>query len=259
MRCSNLQVKMQRFILASWLACGLVWLSLAGFVPAAELAPANQFTNSLGMRFASVPGTKVLFAIYETRIQDYQPFLAATRRAWSKPDFQQAPTHPVVNVTWMDAEAFCRWLTERERQAGLLAGRQRYRLPTDQEWSLAAGLGTEAGKTPEDRMKDLIVWPWGYYWPPQPGDGNYAPELGVDKFANTSPAGSFNPNRHGLYDLGGNVWEWCEDWYNEARVTKALRGGSFNDSQPTDLLAAYRFSGTMHLSNDDIGFRVVLE
>lgn len=215
--------------------------------------------NSLGMKFVSVPGAKVLFSIWETRGQDYQAFVEATGRAPATPDFPQTPDHPVVNVTWEDAMAFCNWLTTRERKAGRLTEKQRYRLPTDQEWSLAVGLAPETGQTPEDRMKNLIVWPWGYTWPPQPGDGNYAPELGVDKFANTAPVGSFKPNRFGIYDLGGNVWEMCDDWYNEARVTKALRGGSFHDSQPKDLLAAYRFSATVHLSNDDIGFRVVLE
>lgn len=249
--------------------CGRLWLIALGLgvmwsVGAAEPGPAagnatNLFENSLGMKFVGVPGLRARFAIYETRVRDYQQFAEAAGRAWEKPDFAQGPDHPVVNLTWEDAAAFCRWLTDRERKLGRLTDRQRYRLPTDQEWSAAAGLGSESGKAPEDRMKSLVVWPWGYYWPPQPGDGNYGPELAVDSFANTSPAGSFNPNRHGLYDLGGNVWEWCEDWYNEANVTKALRGGSFHDSQPKDLLAAYRFSGTMHLSNDDIGFRVVLE
>ena len=236
----------------------IVCLGAAVNLPAAQ-TNANSFTNSLGMKFAAVPGAKVLFAIWETRVQDYQAFAEATSRPWAKPDFAQTPADPAVNVTWDDAAAFCQWLTARERKTGVLTDKQRYRLPTDQEWSLAVGLAPEAGPTPEDRMKGLIIWPWGYAWPPQPGDGNYAPELGVDKFTNTSPVGSFKPNRFGLYDLGGNVWEMCDDWYNGARVTKAFRGGSFHDSQPKDLLAAYRFSGTVHLGNDDIGFRAVLE
>lgn len=225
-----------------------------------EAQPATtSFTNSLEMRFVSVPSAKVLFSIWETRVQDYQAFATAAGRTLNKPDFDQTPADPVVNVTWDEAMSFCNWLTTRERMEHQITAQQRYRLPTDAEWSVAAGLGPETGRTPEERMKGMIVWPWGYTWPPQPGDGNYGPELGVDKFPNTSPVGSFKPNRFGLYDLGGNVWEMCDDWYNDARVTKAFRGGSFHDSQPKDLLAAYRFSGTVHLSNDDIGFRVVLE
>jgi len=254
---------------ARWGAPLRLGCCVTGFIVAATLAPAaadpslapsgtNAFTNTLGMRFISVPGTKVCFSIWETRVQDYQAFVEETQRPWRKPDFEQAPAEPVVNVTWEDAAAFCDWLTRRERKAGRLTDQQRYRLPTDPEWSVAVGLQAESGATPEDRMNASVIWPWGCTWPPQAGDGNYAPELGADTFRNTSPVGRFKPNHFGLCDLGGNVWEWCDDWYNEARVTKALRGGSFHDSQPRDLLAAYRFSGTMHLDNDDIGFRVVL-
>jgi formylglycine-generating enzyme required for sulfatase activity len=219
----------------------------------------NVFENTLGMRLVSVPGAKVWFSIWETRVCDYQAFARATGGALNPPDFPQTTNDPVVNVTWDDAMAFCNWLTAQDRKAGRLTDKQRYRLPTDQDWSVAAGLAAETGRTPEDRMKGLIIWPWGPPWPPQPGDGNYAPELGVDTFTNTAPVGSFKPNRFGLYDLGGNVWEFCDDWFNDARVTKSFRGGSFHDSQPKDLLAAYRFSGTVHLGNDDLGFRVVLE
>ena len=221
--------------------------------------PAPALENSLGMKFAKVPGTAVLFSIWETRVRDYRMFAEETRRPWSPPDFVQMPDDPAVNISWEDAEAFCRWLTARDRKAGCLTDKQRHRLPTDAEWSLAVGLGPEHGRTPEDRLQTSVVWPWGCAWPPRPGDGNYAPELETDRFTNTAPVGSFRPNQHGLFDLGGNAWEWCDDWYNDARVTKVLRGGSFHDSQPKDLLTAYRFSGTVHLSNDDIGFRVVLE
>ena len=226
---------------------------------APETGDAKMLENSLGMKLTPVPGVQVLFSIWETRVRDYQVFSQDTHRAWIRPDFAQTPDDPAVNVSWEDADAFCRWLTARERKAGRLTDQQRYRLPTDGEWNVAVGLRPEQGRTPEEKFQTAVVWPWGCAWPPQPGDGNYAPELEVDKFTNTSPVASFKPNRHGLFDLGGNAWEWCDDWYNDARVTKVLRGGSFHDRKPKDLLAAYRFSGTMHLSGDDIGFRVVLD
>jgi formylglycine-generating enzyme required for sulfatase activity len=231
-----------------------------GAEPVLRVKPAEPaFTNSLGMIFTSHSSSGLLFCAWETRVRDYEAFVKASNRSHTSPDFPQAPEHPVVNVTWEDADAFCRWLTTRERQSKLVGPKDRYRLPTDVEWSAAAGLALESGKYPEERMTNVVVWPWGAYWPPRGGEGNYAPELGVDKFEFTAPAGQFAPNAAGLYDMGGNVWEWCEDWFNPAHVTRALRGGSFHDAQPQDLLAAYRFSGTMHLSNDDIGFRVVLE
>ena len=227
----------------------------------AQAAPeaAAPLENSLGMRFVKIGGEKVQFSIWETRVRDYQVFKVETHRAWKQPDFDQTSDDPVVNVTWEDAGAFCHWLTERERKIGRLTAQQRYRLPTDPEWSAAVGIGPEQGKTPEDRLKASVVWPWGADWPPRTGDGNYAPELETDRFVNTSPVGRFKPSLHGLFDMGGNAWEWCDDWFNDARVTKVLRGGSFHDSQPKDLLAAYRFSATVHLSADDIGFRVVIE
>jgi formylglycine-generating enzyme required for sulfatase activity len=249
--------------------CVIAFVFAAAFAQSASLAEdarapghaasTNTHVNSLGMSFVSVPGLNARFCIHETRVKDYQVFLNATERPWTAPDFTQGPTHPVVNVSWEEATAFCQWLTGKERQEGKLIGKQKYRLPRDHEWSVAAGLGPEQGKSPEDRMKTAAVWPWGHYWPPLPGDGNYASELKVDEFAQTAPVGSFKTNLHGLVDIGGNVWEWCEDWYNNAGVTKTLRGGSCSDSGPAYLLASYRFSGTMNLSNEDIGFRVVLE
>ena len=247
----------------AWLLLGLVALgnahaqTLTSPISTSGLRDPVRLTNSLGLPMVIVPGCAALFCLWETRVTDYAAFVSATGRAWAKPEFAQTPLDPVVNVTWEDAAAFCQWLTAKERTT--LGPKQRYRLPRDDEWSLAVGLAPETGKTPEEKMKDSIVWAWGYSWPPQRGDGNYGPELGIDSHEETAPVGSFRPNRHGLFDLGGNVWEWCEDWYNAAGVTKVLRGASFHDYQPKDLLAAYRFSATVHLSNDDIGFRIVLD
>jgi outer membrane protein assembly factor BamB len=217
------------------------------------------FENSLGMRFRSFPGTRLMVSQWETRVRDYEAFVGATQRSWSRPAFAQTPNHPAVNVNWDDARSFCEWLTRRERDSSRITAKQRYRLPTDEEWSLAAGVETDQGDVPQERMENSQVWPWGATWPPVANSGNYAQALGIDDFTATSPVGSFKPNRHGLYDLGGNVWEWCENWFNTAQVSKVLRGASWNDHQPTYLLSTYRFQGTMNLTGEDIGFRVIFE
>lgn len=247
----------------------LVVLGLPGAARGAPATPAkagNQaatevrqdaFTNSLGMVFAQVPGLHARFSIWETRLEDYSAFAKATGHEWNTPS--QGPTYPAVNVNWDDACAFCRWLTAKERKEGRITEHQSYRLPTDAEWTAAATAGSAEAGTPEDRWKKSCTWPWGSYWPPLPGDGNFGPGLKADAYEVTAPVGQFKANALGLYDLGGNVWEWCDDWYNAARVTRALRGGSWNDDQPGSLLTTYRFSGTMNLASDDIGFRVVLE
>lgn len=131
----------------------MLCLFLAALTTVAQAAPkeAVPMENSLGMEFVRVSGSNVQFSIWETRVRDYQIFKEEAHRAWKSPEFEQTPEDPVVNVTWEDAAAFCQWLTERERKSGRLTAQQRYRLPTDQEWSVAVGLGPEQGRTPEDR------------------------------------------------------------------------------------------------------------
>jgi hypothetical protein len=208
-------------------------------VEASSSGPADgqHWTNSLGMKFvpASTPG--VLFAVDATRVQDFQAFTDATQYDatancispgpggwmqrgdnWKNPGFSQGTDYPVVGVSWTDAEAFCRWLTASERKAGKIRQDQSYRLPTDAEWSVAVG----AGK-----------YPWGDQWPPPPEAGNfarygdgYASEIaGKDGYTFTAPVGSFTPNDYGLYDMGGNVSQWCEDWYNASMNAGANQAG----------------------------------
>lgn len=220
----------------------------------------DTHTNSLGMRFVPVPGAMALFGVWPVRVQDYEVFTQETLHKWQRPKFRQEPTHPAVGVSWDDARAFCHWLTERERRAGRIGERDAYRLPTDLEWSAAVDLGKETGPTPAERDgKIRDVYPWGKEWPPPKNVGNYDGELRRDDFDYTSPVGSFPANRHGLHDLGGNVWEWCQDTYDGQEQYRVLRGASWHSSKPHTLLSSARLSNSPGHRVDIIGLRCVLE
>src|SRR5205823_2047429 len=119
-------------------------------LPAATKAA--PFVNSLGMKFVPVPGTPVLFCIWETRVRDYAEFAKANspNDTWQKKmlhdiPISREPNDPVVAVNVEDSRAFCQWLTTKESAAGMLPRGAHYRLPTDLEWSAAVGLGEEEG------------------------------------------------------------------------------------------------------------------
>jgi formylglycine-generating enzyme required for sulfatase activity len=192
---------------------------------------------------------------------------------WKVPGFKQGPTDPVVGASWNDARAFCEWLTKRERASGALPEGMRYRLPTDEEWSIAVGLDSETGNTPGDKDDDIKLYPWGKEWPPPPGAGNYAGEesrtgnepvnstviIGYyDGYPRTSPVGSFTANKNGLYDMGGNVWQWCEDLFGSSNDYRVLRGGSWNTGGDPYIFASHRGNSAPDSRYDDYGFRCVL-
>ena len=208
------------------------------------------FVNTIGMKFVPVPGTKVLFSVWETRVQDYELFVKETNRQWEKPDFAQDPTHPAVLVNWDEARAFCEWLKNKDHK--------QYRLPTDLEWSAAVGLLKERGTTPEERNFKASGYPWGKVWPPPRGAGNYGAKLGVDDFARTAPVGSFTANALGLHDLGGNVWEWVEDKYDEKKDERVMRGGGWNVEGESGLRSSSRSSDLPGMRYGSLGFRCVL-
>jgi serine/threonine protein kinase/formylglycine-generating enzyme required for sulfatase activity len=233
------------------------------------VAPQTATVNSLGMKFALVGD--VQFSVYLTTRKDFEAFATSTNLksdAWKNPGFKQDPNHPVVNVTWREAEAFCKWLTDKERKSGLLKPGEAYRLPTDVEWSKAVGLPAENGATPEERdMGVPDVYPWGKQWPPPADAGNYAgeetqTEIPIpnynDNFPNTSPVGKFRANALGLYDMGGNVWQWVADFWNGENRAKTLRGGSwYNGAIPLSLLSSCRISSSPETLHDTYGFRIV--
>lgn len=253
---------------------------------AAEIASRERWAkgNSLGMKFVPVPGTDVLFCVWETRKSDYAAYARAkvgTDNSWQNVTFEgdvvsKGDDHPVVEVSWAEAKAFCQWLTDKERAEGLLPTTASYRLPTDLEWSTAVGLEGESGATPWDRKGRVPgVYPWGRQWPPPTGAGNFSdatfkeayPRLPSyisviegyrDGFATTAPVGSFGANRYGLHDLGGNVAEWCEDWSTSEQEARAIRGGSFYGAEPPHLLSSARAHWRPNMRMVTLGFRLVL-
>ena len=236
----------------------------------------RAWDNGIGMRFAPV-GQELMASIWETRVGDYALFVKESGYAVPRPAyFVQGPDHPVVNVSREDAQAFCEWLTRREREAERIAPSHVYRLPTDLEWSQMAGLQEEEGISPgwRDARKER-VFPWGVSWPEDAKVGNFADLSAVragaissdrtiagydDGFPFTAPVGSFPPNEFGLYDLSGNVQEWVEDEYSQlgTHVLGALRGGGWNTYQIENLLTGSRNAVPPTYQDSIYGFRVVL-
>jgi hypothetical protein len=230
--------------------------------------PGEPWENSLGMKF--VPAGELLVCIWPVRVRDFQAFCEATGRARLPVDFPQGDTHPVVRVNREDAQAFCEWLTESEIKAERLAEGQVYRLPTDAEWSAAAGVRDEGGNTPADRDGRVREFAWGKTWPPPVGTGNFADSSlrrppwipgYSDGFPQTSPVGSFVASKAGLFDMTGNVWQWVADSYHGGTQRKewgVLRGGSWATSKQEELRLGYR--DVVDRSERDVifGFRCVL-
>ena len=298
-----------------FLAISLAILTAGFSKPSEDLdgaTKANPYVNGLGMKFVPAGTKGVLFGVWETRVKDFRAFVKATGYdatketangvaaftsekegervklkqaggSWEDPRFpvghKQDENHPVACVSYLDAEAFCQWLTKSELEAGRLPAGWSYRLPTDGEWSVACG--------PEE-------YPWGVNFPPGNKDGNYSgveamvgPLEGFtnefvkagrnDGWAMTAPVGGFLANRYGLYDMGGNVWEWCSSWYvstmNDAETLAAVpilkddgggktfrvvRGGSWRKCVRVNMRSAYRVRVDPRDRVDNFGFRVVL-
>lgn len=231
-----------------------------------EGADASKRTNSLKQNFVSIPGTAVMMAVNETRVGDYQVFVAGAAYDWRyKPHFDQGLDHPVVGVALQDAMAFCNWLTESERKAGLITADQLYRLPTNREWGAAAGMDSQrraGGSTAEDAVEDERRFFWGLEWPPPVNYGNYS-DTDIpgydDGYPFTAPVGRYKPTVEGVYDLAGNVWEWTLDGDLRPGAQATLRGGSWAYFRPECLKPAYSYSVPMDLVAPTVGFRCVFE
>jgi formylglycine-generating enzyme required for sulfatase activity len=247
--------------------------------------PQAEPRNSIGMVLVSVPGGRfdrgcdacepdarpvrsitvapLLFGKYEVTVAQYTLFMRETgyRRSAQTDGFDQTPDdHPAYGVSWHDARAFTIWLSAREQAV--------YRLPSEAEWEFAARGG--AGNRE----------PWGME-PGQPQvDGNWGRTSPADLRRSpppTTPVGSFPKDRSafGLFDMAGNVEEWCLDDYDASYYkwspernpfgpvanggVRVLRGGAWNDPPGGSGFAVRRSRAAANQSYTGYGFRVIRE
>jgi sulfatase modifying factor 1 len=186
---------------------------------------------------------------------------------WRNPGFVQSDDHPVIDVTWNDAVAFCNWLSRKEGK--------RYRLPTEAEWEYACRAGTNVRFYHGDDPHELHRYAY------------LVNVAGKDKFANvqdqvhvlkageslTAKVGSKRANAWGLFDMLGNVWEWTNDWHSDdyyswssavdppgpgTGYSRIRRGGAWN-SFPMYTRAGFRNIDDPASRCINIGFRVVCD
>jgi sulfatase modifying factor 1 len=203
-------------------------------------------------------------------------------RPWA-PGWKLEADHPVGYVSWNDAAAFCDWLSRKEGK--------KYRLPTEAEWEYSCRAGTSSryycGNDPEQLIgfanaadaDRAVLFPGKtveVFDKSGKKTGKRIPSpflSGHDGYAWTAPVGRFRPNSFGLYDIHGNSWEWCSDWFGEeyyrespledpkgprTGTSRVSRGGGF-DNSPFTLRCARRDGGTPESRDCHDGFRVVRE
>jgi Sulfatase-modifying factor enzyme 1 len=238
----------------------------AAATPAPDVAPAVAtpaapagFTNQLGMVFLTIPvgtgpGARQLgISRYETTTDDYLKFIKATSGTWTAP-LENQKQHPVMNVTLAEAGQFCEWLTQVEGKA------RQYRLPTDEEWSWAVGIGElEAGLSPGQASgppanKDgrLTGFPWGADSSVPAAVLSLPGLTGKQKALLPVTATWALPN--GLSGLEGNVREWVSTPYDSATNLAVARGGSWGDTDFAKATTSAR--ATSNGKHVTIGFRV---
>ncbi|TYL52180.1 formylglycine-generating enzyme family protein [Nocardioides sp. BGMRC 2183] len=226
------------------------FVAATGYVTTAE-----QFGNSfvfVGLMPDDAPPTQAVAAAPWWRLVEGASW-RAPEGPWS--DVESRPDHPVVQVSWLDAQAYCQWSGTR--------------LPTEAEWECAARGGRAEQHFPwgEEREPDgehrMNVFQGTF-----PGN-----DTGADGWVGTCPVGSYAANDYGLYEMTGNVWEWCADWFHPgyyrvapttaptgppAGQARVMRGGSYlcHDSYCWRYRVDARSSNTPDSTTGNLGFRV---
>lgn len=140
---------------------------------------------------------------------------------------------PIISISWYNAVSYCNWLNKKQKKYF-------YRLPTEAEWEYSCRAGTTSKWSFGDDEKELGQYAW----------------YNKNSEGKTHPVGLKKSNPWGLYDMHGNVWEICEDWYNSDKKDKVLRGGSWSNVDSVTR-SAVRFWNNPSNSFSYVGFRLL--
>jgi len=205
-----------------------------------------KLDSGVKMRLVYIAPLKIYVGRYEVSNREFRCFKPSHDSGYHENSALNGDKQPVVNVSWNDAQAFCKWL---DRNSG---GRFSFRLPREKEWETFAtcGKGSE--------------YPWGADWPPPKklnyyGRENRGPTRKLetmDGYCVSCPVSKSVRNEWGLYGAAGNVWEWCEDGEGGAHV---IKGGSWSDCAPLFLGTGCRRTYPADYKYVNLGFRVVAE
>ncbi len=231
---------------------GMVQIPAGSFDMGSDAAGGDPYQGPVGPIHSVTISQSFWMGEHEVTQEEYEALMGTNPSGWSGPNL------PVETVSWDDARAYCTALTAQEMAVGNLPAGSEYRLPTEAEWEYAcrAGTTTEFNVGAELYCTDAE---FGYTT-----HGNTVCAAG-----NTIDVGSYSPNSFGLYDMHGNVNEWCLDSienYGAAAVTdpfvtggsdRVVRGGGYMDFS-YDCRSAVRWGLGPGMPFDSLGFRVVL-
>jgi formylglycine-generating enzyme required for sulfatase activity len=209
-----------------------------------------------GIEFVWIKELKMWVGKYEVTNGEYRKKEPGHNSGEQDGNSLNGERQPVGCVSFDDAKAYAKWLTERDRTNGSLPAGYYYRLPSDKEWMTFAQCGDGRG------------YPWGNNWPPRNGHaGNYADSSSACKYKISGYRDGHNvscdvkdswSNSWGLYGVGGNVWECCAESSSIGSAFGAWRGASWDVSDQGSLRCSYRVDdfGSFRVSVN--GFRLVL-
>ena len=209
-----------------------------------------RILNSLSIDMVKIPNKNYEMGRYPVTIAEYMHFANDVKKHY--PEWKEEGSDynietgsddyykkmnltdnaPIIGISWHDATSYCKWLSEKTKEE--------YRLPTEAEWEYACRAGMKTEWSFGVDKKELEKYAWY-----DENSDNTTHEVGKKLL-----------NPWGLYDMYGNVWEWCEDWYDEEKKSKVLRGGSWS-YDAVNTRSAFRNWNLPTYRNNYVGFRLL--